>query len=130
MAVSNHMTNVFYPCVYFQSMDGSEEDCFRMGGSETDGELDSEVEDTDAEQELSVWLDQLNQIQQVGKHTLFVLTIMLFHFGWCLQGLQDVCCLFCGCWCGIGKKYKEIVSSCYYLNPNWMKIVNIKNYCW
>lgn len=36
------------------------------GGSETDAELDSEVEDTDAEQELSVWLDQLNQIQQVS----------------------------------------------------------------
>ena len=47
-------------------MDEEEKSNDGYGGSETDAELDSEVEDTDAEQELSVWLDQLNQIQQVG----------------------------------------------------------------
>ena len=37
---------------------------------ETDAELDSEVEeeDTEAEQQLTIWLDQLHTLQQVGDY--------------------------------------------------------------
>ena len=40
---------------------------------ETDAELDSEVEDEDkeAEEQLTVWLDQLHNLQQVSARTGF-----------------------------------------------------------